>query len=182
MRDMTATNLRSAYGGESMAHMRYLAWADKAEQDGFPNVARLFRAVSFSEQVHATNHFLAMKDVKGGFTVNAGGGFGVGGTLEQLKGAIEGETFEINEMYPIYMEAAKLQDEKAALRSMTWAIEAEKVHAAMYDKSRQAVEAGNDVAMGAVFVCQRCGYTAEGGAPDRCPVCGSSHDRFKAFS
>ena len=77
MHDMTASNLRSAFGGESMAHMRYLAWGDRAEIDGFPNVARLFRAISRAEQAHATGHFRAMGDVGGGFSVTAGAGFGM---------------------------------------------------------------------------------------------------------
>ena len=182
MAAMTADNLRSAHGGESMAHMRYMAWADKAEQEGYPNVARLFRAISFSEQIHATNHFVTLKDVTGAFTVTAGAGFGLGGTSENLQGAIDGENFEVAEMYPAYLEVAKLQGEKGAQRSMTWALEAEKIHAAMYGKAKQAVDAGNDVELGAVQVCGKCGYTHEGDAPDRCPLCGAPRERFREFS
>ena len=182
MKEMTAGNLRSAYGGESMAHMRYLAWADKAEKEKLPNVARLFRAVSFAEQVHATNHFTVMKDVAGGFAVTAGGGFGLGSTSENLKGAIEGEVFEIEEMYPAYLKVAELQEEKHAVRSMNWALEAEKTHAEFYHKAKEAVDSGKDADLGAVSVCDTCGYTHTGDPLERCPVCQSLWKRFKVFA
>jgi rubrerythrin len=182
MHSMTAENLRSAFGGESMAHMRYMIWADKADKDGFPNVARLFRAVSFAEQAHATGHFNAMKAVAGGFPVLAGGGFGLGSTSENLKGAIEGETHEINEMYPAYMAVAETQAEKAAHRSMTWAVAAEKIHAEMYTQAKKAVDAGKDAALGPIHVCATCGHTHEGDAPDKCPICGALKKSFKSFA
>ena len=182
MHDMTAANLRSAYGGESMAHMRYIAWGDKADKDGFPNVARLFRAISFAEQVHATNHFVAMKEIAGAFSVTAGAGFGLGSTLDNLNGAIEGELFEVKEMYPTYIEVAKFQGEKAAERSMDWAFETEKVHAELYQKAKQAVQVGKDMQLGPLQICARCGWTLEGDAPDKCPICGATHDYFRAFA
>jgi rubrerythrin len=182
MHSMTADNLRSAYGGESMAHMRYITWADKAERDGFPNVARLFRAISFAEQVHATGHFNAMKDAAGAFSVLAGGGFGVGTTSKNLEGAIGGESFEIAEMYPAYIAVAEMQGEKAALRPMNYAIEAEKIHAEMYKKAKQAVDSGKDVQLGPIQICDVCGYTHEGNVPDKCPVCGALRKRFKTFA
>lgn len=182
MREMTAANLRSAYGGESMAHMRYIAWGDKAERDGFPNVARLFRAISYAEQVHATSHFRAMKDEGGDHLVAAGGGFGLATTSENLAGAIGGETFEVEEMYPVYLEAAKLQEEKAAARSCEWALEAEKTHAELYTKAKEAVDAGSDVELGPVQVCTLCGHTVDGDAPDKCPICGASADKYRTFA
>jgi rubrerythrin len=182
MHTMTADNLRSAYGGESMAHMRYIAWGDKAEKDGFPNVARLFRAISFAEQVHATGHFNAMKDVVGAFTVVSGGGFGIGPTSQNLQGAINGENHEIGEMYPAYKAVAEMQGEKAALRSMSYAVEAEKIHAAMYTKAKAAVDGGKDIQLGAIQICDVCGHTHEGDAPDKCPVCGALKKRFKTFA
>ncbi len=181
MHGMTAENLRSAFGGESMAHMRYVIWADKAEKDGFPNVARLFRAVSFAERAHATGHFGAMKDVAGGFTVAAGGGFGLGTTSQNLQGAIDGETFEITEMYPAYLAVAEMQGEKAAQRSMSWAMAAEKIHAEMYTTAKKAVDAGRDVTIGPIQVCGLCGHTLEGDAPEKCPVCGAPRKHYKAF-
>ena len=183
MHDMTAANLRSAYGGESMAHMRYIAWGDKAESDGFPNVARLFRAISRAEQAHATGHFKAMKNVAGGFSVTSGGGFGLCSTSDNLAGAIEGETFEINEMYPTYLAVANLQRENAAVKSMGYAVAAENIHAAMYTKAKKAVDAGKDVKLGPIQICTNCGHTIEGGhIPDRCPICKASGKKYLTFA
>jgi len=182
MREMTASNLRSAFGGESMAHMRYKAWGAKAETDGFPNVARLFRAIAHAEEVHATNHFKAMKSEAGAFLVASAAGFGLGTTSENLAGAIEGETFEVNEMYPAYMDVAKLQGETAAVRSCHYAIEAEKIHAAMYTKAKKAVDKGKDIKLGPVRICGVCGHTIEGDAPGRCPICAASKRRYVTFA
>ncbi len=179
---MTASNLRSAFGGESMAHMRYLIWADKAEEESFPNVARLFRAISFAEQAHATNHFQALKDVAGAFGVSAGGGFGLNSTSANLQGAIDGENFEINEMYPAYIEVAKMQSETGAVKSMHYAISAEKIHAAMYTEAKQAVDAGADAELGDIHICEVCGYTTEGELPDKCPICAAAKDKFVTFA
>lgn len=181
MRDMTAGNLRSAFGGESMAHMRYKAWSDKAAAEGFPNVARLFQAVSASEQAHATGHFSVLSKDGGAWTVTSMAGFGQAGTAENLKGAIEGEMFEINEMYPAFIQIAQQQGEKQAERSFNFALAAEKIHAALYAKAKAAVEAGKDVELGALYVCPFCGHTVQGEVPDRCPVCGGPKAKFMAF-
>lgn len=182
MHAMTAANLRSAFGGESMAHMRYKVWGGKAYEDGFPNVARLFRAISYAEEVHASNHFHAMQDEGGAHLVAAGGGFGFGTTSANLAGAIEGEEFEIAEMYPTYKETAQFQGEKDAVLSCHYALEAEKIHAKMYHDAKDAVDAGRDVELGPVQICNNCGHTHEGAAPDRCPVCGVSKDRYVEFA
>jgi rubrerythrin len=182
MHDMTASSLRSAYGGESMAHMRYIAWSDQAAKEGFPNVARLFAAISRAEQAHATGHFKAMADVGGGCSVTAGAGFGLSGTGDALAGAIEGETFEIDEMYPAYLAVAEAQGEQGAIRSMQFAVAAEKIHAAMYTKAKQAVDAGNDVELGPVQICSVCGHTIEGDAPDQCPVCKATGEKYITFA
>ncbi len=182
MHDMTAANLRSAFGGESMAHMRYKIWAAKAEKDGFPNVARLFRAISSAEQVHATNHFTELRNEAGAFLVPSMAGFGLGATSENLQGAIEGEMFEITEMYPVYKETAKFQAEQGAEVSFHYALSAEKIHAAMYKKAKEAVDAGKDVELGPVQICSVCGYTVEGKIPDKCPICGSPGEEFQSFA
>jgi len=182
MHAMTAANLRSAYAGESMAHMRYLIWADRAEKEGFANVARMFRAIAYAEQVHATNHFRALRKEAGGFDVTGGGMFGLTGTSQNLHGAIAGETGEIEEMYPAYLAVARLQEEKDAERSFHYALEAEKIHAAWYAKAKQAVDAGKDVALGAVGICNVCGHTVEGDAPDYCPICGAKAEAFVTFA
>lgn len=183
MRDMTAANLRSAFGGESMAHMRYLIWADKARIEGFPNVERLFRAIARAEQSHATGHFRAMKDVGGAFPVTAGGGFGLTSTSENLAGAIEGELFEVNEMYPAYLSVAKAQEEKQAIRSMEFALSAEKIHASMYAEAKESVEGGKDARIGTIQICSVCGHTLEADeAPDKCPICNAVKEKYVTFA
>ncbi len=167
MKEMTAAFLREAFAGESQAHLRYLVYADVAEHEGLPNTARLFRAASLSEQIHAANHLRVLG--------------GVGTTAQNLKAAFSGESFEVAEMYPAYAEVAKLQEEKGALTSMTRALEAEKVHAKLYAQAEQSVETKKDMELKQVYVCQVCGYTMEGDMPERCPVCGAVHTRFEKF-
>lgn len=181
MRDMTVGNLRSAFGGESMAHMRYKVWADRAEAEGFPNVSRLFKAVSAAEQAHASGHFNVMSKVGGGSPVTAMAGFGVGSTAQNLAGAIEGELFEVNEMYPAFIQVAQAQGETQALRSFNWAMAAEKIHATMYQKAQESVQTGKDVQMGLINVCMVCGHTVEGDAPDKCPVCNALKKKYVSF-
>jgi len=164
---MTQANLEAAFAGESQAHIKYLAFADKAEQEGFPNVGRLFKAVAYAEQVHATGHLKTLK--------------GVGKTAENLEAAIGGETYEVEEMYPAFIAVAKVQEEKGAVRSNEWAVEAEKIHAEMYSAAKAAVEAGSDAEVGQVYVCQVCGWTGDGEPPDQCPLCKAKKDRFVTF-
>jgi len=166
MKETTEKNLKDAFAGESQAHMKYMVFADRAEREGLANVARLFRAASYSEQIHATNHLRAL---------------GVGKTPENLEVALGGETFEITTMYPEYMQLAEQDDEKRALTSMHDANEAEKVHAALYARAKDAVAAGSDVAVLAIFVCPVCGYTMEGEAPERCPVCNTPSSKYLKF-
>ena len=167
MKDMTKANLEAAFAGESQAHMKYLVFAQLAEREGLNNVARLFRAASFSEQIHATNHLRAVG--------------GTGKTVENLKGALGGETFEIDEMYPAYMAVADEQGEARAKRSMHNAFEAEKVHASLYTRAGEAAGAGQDVELAEMFVCDVCGWTVEGEAPEKCPLCGANHSHFAKF-
>lgn len=167
MRKMTESNLQAAFAGESQAHMRYLIFADKAEKEGHANVARLFKAIAFAEQVHATNHFKNL------------GGIGV--TADNLQAAINGENYEVEEMYPAYRAVADLQAEKGAVRSTSWALEAEKVHAELYDQARTAVEGRQDADIGDIYICEVCGWTGTGEPPDRCPLCGAPASRFRQF-
>jgi rubrerythrin len=167
MKKMTEENLKNAFAGESQAHMKYMAFADKAEKENLPNVARLFRANSFAEQVHATNHLRTLS--------------GIGNTSENIKDAIEGETFEVEEMYPAYVCVAEEQQEKGAETMTKWALEAEKVHAELYKKALGSVEEGQDLEAQPIHVCQVCGFTVEGEAPDTCPVCGSPKEKFTEF-
>jgi len=182
MNEMTAANLRSAFGGESQAHMRYLVWGKRAEEEGFPNVARLFRAISYAEEVHASNHFHELADVKGDFLVASMAGFGLTSTSENLQGAIDGENFEIEQMYPAYLAVARDQNERNAIRSFHYALEAEKIHSAMFSEAKQAVDSGKDMDLDDVQICSVCGHTRQGDAPDRCPVCGQPREAFVAFT
>jgi rubrerythrin len=182
MNQMTAANLRSAFGGESQAHMRYKVWGAKAREEGFPNVARLFKAIAYAEEVHAGNHFHELANESGDFLVASMAGFGLSGTAENLQGAINGENFEVRQMYPAYIAVAEAQDEKGGMRSFHYAIEAEKIHAAFFTEAKQAVEAGEDLPLETVQVCEICGHTRLGEAPDKCPVCGRGREAFRAFA
>ena len=167
MHPMTKENLKSAFSGESQAHMKYTIFADKAEEEGFKNIARLFRAIAFAEMVHASNHLNTLN--------------GSNLTIDNLDNAIEGENFEVNEMYPAYKAVAELQDEKKAEKSMHYALEAEKIHAALYSEAKDSVRLAKDLDIGDVHICPVCGHTVVGKTPERCPICGIQGDRFKKF-
>jgi rubrerythrin len=167
MKESTEKNLKDAFAGESQAHLKYAVFADLAEREGLANVARLFRAASYSEQAHASNHLRALG--------------GVGKTADNLAVALGGETFEITTMYPDYMRVAESEEEKRALRSMNDALEAEKVHAKLYAAARDAVAAGHDATLPKLWVCSVCGFTMEEDAPERCPICGAVHSKFREF-
>lgn len=178
---MTSDFLRSAYGGESMAHMRYLIWGDIAEKESMPNIARLFRAIAYAEWAHADNHFRELGELKSDHTVTAGAVFGVGKTSENLQGAINGELHEVEQMYPVYLETARYQNEKGAERAFHFALEAEKIHAKLFKDAQNAAGSGNDMDIGTVYICPVCGYTVVGDAPDVCPICGTKKEKFKSF-
>ena len=167
MRKMTEANLQAAFAGESQASMRYKIFAEAARTEGMPNIARLFDAISYAEQVHATNHFRALG--------------GIATSPDNLSEANGGETFEVDEMYPAYMAVAKIQEEKQAILSIHYALEAEKIHASMYEVARQSAVERKDIALGVMQICHVCGHTVEGDAPDKCPVCGATRDKFRAF-
>jgi len=181
MRPMTVHHLQNAFSGESQAHMRYLSYAERAEKEGFPNVGRLLRAIAWAEQIHALNHFNVLRDQKGAASSLAHAGFGVGSTLENLDIAIEGEEFEVDEMYPAYKAVAALQGESRAERSFDWAGKAEQTHAGLFQQAKAAVESGQDFDIGPVQVCSVCGHTIAGDAPRRCPICGAKQEKYRAF-
>jgi len=167
MKTMTADNLHEALAGESQAFVKYLAFAAQADKEDKPNIARLFRAIARAEQVHATNH---LKELGG-----------IGDTAANLGAAIDGENFEVDEMYAAYLSVAEAQGEKGATRTMTYAIEAEKIHAKMYGAARTAAEAGQDAELGKIYICPVCGFTHIGEPPERCPVCNASSKRFETY-
>jgi rubrerythrin len=153
--------LKEAFAGESQANRKYLAFAKQAEKEGYPQVAKLFRAAAEAETVHAHSHLSTLG--------------GVRSTADNLSEAIAGETHEFREMYPVMIEAAKAENNKSAERSFTFANEVEKVHAALYQKAFENLDSLEPVDY---YVCSVCGYTCENEAPAICPVCNS---KAKAF-
>ena len=179
--EQTAGNLRSAFGGESQAYQRYLVWSEKAEKDGFPNVATLFEAIAYAEHIHASNHFNALSNVEGDYLVASAAGFGIGGTAENLQGAIDGENYEIEQMYPSFHLVAKDQSENDAVRSFHYALAAEKIHSKLYSEAKESVEKGEDYDLEYVSICEVCGHTVKDDTPDKCPICGAPASQFKEF-
>ena len=155
--------LNEAFAGESQANRKYLAYAAKADQEGYSQVARLFRAAADAETVHAHNHLRALK--------------AIGGTKENLTDAINGETHEFKTMYPEMIEAAKAEGHKDAERSFSYANAVEKIHAQLYQKLLDSL--GGTQEDYPYYVCPVCGYTAEKEPPDACPVCGTKGEKFK---
>lgn len=157
----TEKNLQDAFAGESQANRKYLAFAKKAEAEGFKQAAKLFRAAAAAETVHAHNHLRELGVVKS--------------TKENLMAAISGESYEFQNMYPQMIADAKTENKAGALKSFNYANEVEKVHAALYQKALDML--GRNVNTD-YYVCSVCGYTAEGEAPDECPVCKSKKQAF----
>ena len=157
----TEQNLRDAFAGESQANRKYLAFAKKAERDGYPQAAKLFRAAAEAETVHAHAHLKALGEI--------------GSTLDNLKVAVAGETHEFKNMYPDMIEEAKAEGNKTAERSFTFANEVEKVHAELYQKAIDNVDSLEEADY---YVCSVCGMTVENEPPDRCPVCGAKSSAF----
>jgi len=157
----TEKNLLEAFAGESQANRKYLAFAKRAEQDGYKQVAKLFRAAAEAETVHAHAHLRTLGGVKG--------------TAENLKEAIAGESHEFKEMYPAMIEKAKEEGDKAAERSFSFANEVEKIHAGLYQKAFDNLDSLPETDY---YVCSVCGYTCEMEPPETCPVCGA---KAKAF-
>lgn len=167
MKKMTESSIQSAFAGECVAHMKYLNYAEQAEKEGYLNIAQLFRAAAFSEQVHASNHLRALG--------------GVLDTCANVEAALEGENAEIQEIYPMYRVVAQAQDESRAMRVINWALETEKVHARLYGEAKQAIEVGTDMAAMEIKVCRTCGFTMEGDPPDVCSMCRAKRDSFCEF-
>ncbi len=161
----TQDNLQAAFAGESQANRKYLAFAAKAQAEGHAQIARLFRAAAAAETVHAHAHLRAMK--------------GVGDTKQNLRAAIEGEGYEFREMYPAFIQEAEAEGNKAALVSFRNANAVEKTHYDLYSKALEALETGRDLPPAPIYVCDVCGHTAVGEAPDKCPVCGAPKSKFK---
>ncbi len=155
-------HLQDAFAGESQANRKYLAFAKKAEKEGFAQVAKLFRAVAEAETIHAHSHLRQLNGIKS--------------TKENLEAAISGETHEFQEMYPEMIKDAESEGNKGALKSFTLANEVEKVHAELYKKALASLGSSEETDY---YVCEVCGHTAEGEAPDECPVCKAKKASYK---
>jgi len=161
----TQENLETAFAGESQVNRRYLFFADKAEKEGYPRIARLFRAAAEAETVHARNHLKTMG--------------GIGSTKDNLQVAIKGELYEFTKMYPGFIEQAKAENNDDAQTGFDWANKVEKIHHRLYQKALKDLEAGKEIKDEPYFVCQGCGYTVAGEAPEKCPICGAPRSKFK---
>jgi rubrerythrin len=161
----TENNLMEAFGGESQANRRYIFFAEKAEKEGYPQVARLFRAVAEAETVHARNHLNAMD--------------AIGSTKDNLLAAVIGEQREFTGMYPAFIEKASEEKNERAKRTFDWANRVEKIHHGYFEAALKTVKEGKKPADATYYVCQVCGNTVPGSAPDKCPVCGAPAEMFK---
>lgn len=159
----TDTNLKEAFAGESQANRKYLAFAKKAEQEGFVNVARLFRTAAEAETIHALAHLNALDGVKS--------------TAQNLRDAVEGETYEASRMYPPMVEQAVAENHKAK-RMFDYAAKAEDIHARLYKLALAAVEQGKDLSETNFYLCPVCGHIEMGNPPANCPICGVKADKF----
>src|SRR4030042_4733391 len=164
----TVDDLKAAFAGESQANRKYLAFAKKADADGYPQLAKLFRAVAAAETVHALSHFRALD--------------GVGSTNDNLKAAIAGENYEVVTMYPDFIQDAETESVKRALTSFKWAWEVEKVHEELYRNALAALESQQPIPEVDYYVCPVGGYTHEGPLEGKCPVCGTPTSRYERVS
>ena len=161
----TIDNLKAAFAGESQANRKYLAFARKAEADGFPQIAKLFKAAAEAETVHAHSHLRVMG--------------GIGNTEENLKDAISGEAHEFKTMYPAFIAEAEKEGHKQAITTFKYANDVEKVHHDLYTEALQKFKDGQHLPAADIHVCGVCGYTVAGAVPERCPVCGSVSKVFR---
>lgn len=160
----TDENLKSAFAGESQANRRYLAFAKKAEEEGFTQASKLFKAAAEAETIHALNHVRISGEVKS--------------TMDNLNAAVSGETHEFKKMYPEFISVAKEENNRQAAWSFEVANKVEQIHAGLFQKAIDAMKAKNEMAEIDYYVCSVCGNTVEGSAPDRCPICGAPKDKF----
>ena len=160
----TNENLQEAFAGESQANRKYMAFAKKAETEGFPQIAKLFRVAAEAETVHAHNHLRVMGKIEE--------------TGENLKAAIEGEGFEFKEMYPKFIAEAESEGNKGAVNTFKYANAVEEVHHTLYAEALEKFQKGEDLPALDIYVCGICGYTVKDNPPDKCPVCGSARKVF----
>lgn len=161
----TADNLQEAFAGESQANRKYLAFAAKADRDGYPQIAKLFRAAAEAETVHAHAHLRVLGGVKT--------------TAENVAVAIEGEGFEFQQMYPKFLQEAEGENNMAAVVSFRNALAVEEIHHGLYSEAAEALKNGTDLPKADIYVCPVCGNTVKGAPPDICPVCNVGGEKFE---
>ena len=159
----TTNNLKEAFAGESQASQKYLAFAKKAEKDGFRNIAKLFRTAAEAERIHAEGHLGALD--------------GIGSTADNLRAAIAGETYEFTQMYPPMLKQAEADGHRAK-RMFDYAAKAEAVHARLYQLALEALQQGKDLPQDKIYLCPVCGNIEFGKPPDSCPICGVKGEKF----
>jgi rubrerythrin len=160
----TEENLKAAFAGESQANRLYLAFAKRAEEEGYTQAAKLFRASAEAETVHALNHVQITGQVKS--------------TLDNLSTAVAGETYEFTKMYPEFLTTANQEDAKQAAWSFNVANKVEQVHAGLFQKAIAAIKNKKELQKVDYYVCSVCGNTVEGAAPEKCPICGSPREKY----
>ena len=161
----TNQNLDDAFAGESQANRKYLFFAEKADTEGHKQIARLFRATAEAETVHARNHLKVMNGIKS--------------TKDNLSTAISGENHEFTEMYPGFIKQAGVEGNEKAKNSFDLANKVEQIHHGLFEGALGILEKGQTMTEKPFFVCQYCGNTVEGEAPEKCPVCGAPKRMFK---
>ena len=163
----TKDHLKDAFAGESQANQKYRAFAEKAKQEGFANIARLFRTTAEAERIHAEGHLKALD--------------GIGSTADNLAAAIAGETYEFESMYPPMLAQAEAEGHKAK-RMFGYAVRAEAVHAGLYAKALEAVRQGKDLTETSFYLCPVCGHIEFGAPPEKCPICGTRQEKFSSVA
>ena len=160
----TNDNLQAAFAGESQANRMYLAFAKQAEDEGYPGIAKLFRATAEAETIHAHTHLRNMGKLKG--------------TAENLQTAIAGEAHEYKEMYPQFLVEAESEGDSKATIGFRFAGAVEEIHHGLYTRTLEGLKVGKDLDAVYIHLCPICGNTMLGDAPDRCSVCGVPKDKF----
>ena len=160
----TKKNLKSAFAGESQANRKYLAFAKKAEDEGYLQIAKLFKAAAEAETIHALNHLRILGEINS--------------TADNINAAISGETHEFESMYPGFINIAEQEGNKQAAWSFNVANKVEKIHADLLKKIKTSLDAGKKIENVDFYVCKICGNTVENSVPNKCPICGASKDQF----
>jgi len=164
----TIENAKEAFAGESQANRKYLAFSEKAADEGFKNIATLYKAASEAEAIHAKKLLKVLAAIEP--------------TAKNLETSIAGETHEFTHMYPEFVKLAEAEGRTDAALAFTHAMKAEQVHATLYKKALDAVKAGNDLGREKIFLCPVCGNIEIGKVPDKCPICGVFGKRFREIT